>query len=107
MLLYLYIVCFTDMHGIQMLLKHFDTNKKYIGSKKTTAVFNGKAVSLLLHTDSGGQPLTDDHVVNGWKLKPKEDLTVYSKMMVYNLTFCCYSRIVCLYFIVCMFIHVS
>ena len=75
------------MHGIQMLLKHFDTNKKYIGSKKTTAVFNGKAVSLLLHTDSGGQPLTDDHAVNGWKLKPKEDLTVYSKMMVYNLTF--------------------
>ena len=65
-----------------MLLKHFDTNKKYIGSKKTTAVLNNKAVSLLLHTDSGAQPLIDDHVVNGWKLKPKEDLTVH---MVYNL----------------------
>ena len=73
----LYIVCFTA--GIQMLLKHFDTNSKYIGSKKTTVVLNDKAVSLLLHTDSGGQPLTDDHVVNGWKLKPKEDLMVYSK----------------------------
>ena len=59
-----------------MLLKHFDTNSKYIGSKKTTAVLNDKAVSLLLHTDSGAQPLTDDHVVNGWKLKPKEDLMV-------------------------------
>ena len=66
-----------------MLLKHFDSNSKYIGSKKTTAVLNDKAVSLLLHTESGGQPLINDHVVNGWMLKPKEDLTVY---MVYNLT---------------------
>ena len=60
-----------------MLLKHFDTNSNYIGSKKTKAVLDGKAVSLLLHTDSGPQPLTDDHVVKGWKLKPKEDLTVF------------------------------
>ena len=51
-----------------MLLKHFDTNSNYIGSKKTKAVLDGKAVSLLLHTDSGPQPLTDDHVVKGWKL---------------------------------------
>ena len=95
------------MHGTQMLLKHFDTNKKYIGSKKTTAVLTGKAVSLLLHTDSGGQPLTDDHVVNGWKLKPKEDLTVYSKMMVYNLTFLLLLLPThSIYVIMCVYIHV-
>ena len=68
------IVYFTA--GIQMLLKHFDTNSKYIGSKKTTAVLDGKVISLLLHTESGPQPLNDDYVVDGWKLKPKEDLTV-------------------------------
>ena len=70
----LYYVCFTS--EIQMLLKHFDSNSKYTGSMKTTAVIKGKAVSLQLHTDNGAQELTDDHVVNGWKLKPKEDLTV-------------------------------
>ena len=59
-----------------MLLKYFDTNSKYIGSKKTTAVLVGDAVSLQLHTDRGAQELTDDHVVNHWKLKPKEDLMV-------------------------------
>ena len=102
------IVCFTA--GIQMLLKHFDTNSKYIGSRKTTAVLNDKAVSLLLHTDSGAQPLTDDHVVNGWKLKPKEDLTVYCKMMVYNLTFSLLllpTHCMPLFHHVCIIIHVS
>ena len=79
MLLY-YIVCFTA--GIQMLLKHFDANSKYIGSKKTTAVLDGKVVSLLLHTESGPQPLRVDYVVDGWKLKPKEDLTVYDDITV-------------------------
>ena len=62
--------------GIQMLLKYFDTNSKYIASKKTTAVLDGIAVSLQLHTDRGVQELTDDIIVNHWKLKPKEDLTV-------------------------------
>ena len=70
-------MCFTA--GIQMLLKYFDTNSKYIGSKKTTAVLDGNAVSLQLHTDRGAQELSDDHVVNHWKLKPKEDLTVQYK----------------------------
>ena len=76
----LYIVCFTA--DIQMLLKHFDTNSKYIGSQKTTAVLDGKVVSLLLHTDSGPKPLNNNYVVDGWKLKPKEDLTVYDDITV-------------------------
>ena len=72
----LYLRTCVSLHGIQMLLKYFDTNIKYIASKKTTAVLDGNAVSLQLHTDSGAQELTDDYVVNHWKLKPKEDLTV-------------------------------
>ena len=71
--------------GIQMLLKYFDKNSKYIGSKTTTAVLDGNAVSLRLHTDSGAQELTYDHVVNHWKLKPMEDLTVQ-----YNYFDCCH-----------------
>ena len=75
-MLYMY-MCFNA--GIQMLLEYFDTNSKYIGSKKITAVLVGKSVSLQLHTDRGAQELTDDQVVNHWKLKPKEALTVQYK----------------------------
>ena len=59
-----------------MLLKHFDNSRQYVGGMKTTAVLKENRISLQLHTDNGGKPLTDEHVVDGWKLKPKEDLTV-------------------------------
>ena len=59
-----------------MLLKHFDNSRHYVGVMKTTAVLKENRVSLQLLTDSGTKPLTDDHIVDGWKLKPKEDLTV-------------------------------
>ena len=75
-------MCFTA--GIQMLLKYFDTNSKYIGSKKTTAVLDGNAVSLQLYTDRGAQELIDDYVVNHWKLKPMEDLTVQYNHVDFN-----------------------
>ena len=59
-----------------MLLRHFDHSMKYVGSMKTTAVLKEKKISLQLLTDSGAKPLTDEHTVDGWKLKPKEDLMV-------------------------------
>ena len=59
-----------------MLLKHFDNSRQYVGVMKTTAVLKENRISLQLHTNSGAKPLTDDHIVDGWKLKPKEDLTV-------------------------------
>ena len=60
-----------------MLLRHFDNNRQYVGVMKTTAMLKENRISLQLHTDSGGKPLPDDHIVDGWKFKPKEDLTVY------------------------------
>ena len=77
--------------NIQMLLKYIFWYKlqiKYIGSKKTTAVLDGNAVSLQLHTDSGAQELADDHIVNHWKLKPMEDLTVQ-----YSYVDCCHQEL--------------
>ena len=59
-----------------MLLKQFDNSMKYVGRMKTTAVLKENRISLQLHTDSGTKPLTGEQVVNGWNLKPKEDLTV-------------------------------
>ena len=60
-----------------MLLERFDNSRQCVEIIKTTAVLTDNRISLQLHTDSGGKPLTDDHIVDGWKLKPKEDLTVY------------------------------
>ena len=59
-----------------MLLKQYDNSMKYVGRIKTTAVLRESRISLQLHTDSGAKPLTGEHIVDGWKLKPKEDLTV-------------------------------
>ena len=80
-----------------MLLNHFDSSRQYVGGMKTTAVLKENKISLQLHTDSGAKPLTSDHIVDGWRLKPKEDLTVN----IYLLCLCIYSFTV----IYCSFMH--
>ena len=79
-----------------MLLKHFDHSMKYVGSMKTTAVLRANRISLQLHADSGAKPLTGEHVVDGWKLKPKEDLTVLLMLLYVQFTVSCTHTIVCI-----------
>ena len=61
-----------------MLLDHFDKSQKFLGRKMSvTTEFKRKSISLQLPSDRGGQhPFDGEHVIKGWKLKPKQDLTV-------------------------------